>query len=154
MNPPAASPSPTPPPTPRLPALSYQLVAPNRAECAATLREMVCAVLRTAGLPPLIDDARVCTSEVVTNVYRHTRAPWIKVDVSLGHSRVTVNVHDDDPKSPPMPRGARLEEPGGRGLMLVDLLSDGWGTTRYGGLRPQSKAVWFSFDLRRRGLIA
>lgn len=143
---------PATPPRP-MPAVSFRLTAPNRAESAEALRELVCTLLSVAGLLPLIDDARLCTSEVVTNVHRHTRAPLINVDVSIGGEWVTVKVYDDAPRTPPVPREARLEDSGGRGLALVDGASDAWGSTQYGGLLPTFKAVWFSFDLRRRGLL-
>ncbi|MEV0443480.1 hypothetical protein AB0I84_24945 [Streptomyces spectabilis] len=65
---------------------------------------------------------------------------------------MTVSVYDDAPLALPIPREARLDEPTGRGLPLVHYCSDGWGSAQHGGLEPTAKAVWFRFDLRRRGL--
>ncbi|MEL3944513.1 ATP-binding protein [Streptomyces sp. LNU-CPARS28] len=133
--------------------MSYRLAAPNEMTSAGVLRDLVCALLCTAGLASLIDDARLCTSEVVTNVHRHTQSDQVIAEVSLGHERVTINVYDDAPRALPMPRETQLMETNGNGLTLVDRFSDGWGVTQFGGLLPTSKAVWFQFDLRRRGLL-
>ncbi|MEV0115529.1 ATP-binding protein [Streptomyces sp. NPDC050844] len=134
--------------------MSYRFAVPNEKASARILRELVLALLRTADLHSLCDDARLCTSEVVTNVHRHTRSRLVIADVSLGRERVTVNVYDDAPRTLPMPRDTQHDEPNGHGLTLVGYCSDGWGATQFGGLLPTSKAVWFQFDLRRRGLVA
>ncbi|MFE7131057.1 ATP-binding protein [Streptomyces sp. NPDC057638] len=141
------------PPASPPPSRRYRFAAPNQPPSAAILRDTVGAILRVLDLGVLLDDARLCTSETVTNVHRHTGADTVVVDVLLGPGRVTVRVHDDDPRAlpelrPPGPGGV-----GGRGLHLVDDLSDRWGATRCGGVVPTGKIVWFAFDLASRGVV-
>jgi hypothetical protein len=81
------------------------------------------------------------TDELVANVVEHVhtamtvRAIW--------HPRA-LRVEVDDPSIEP----PRLLHPGpfdfgGRGLLLVDKLSDRWGTE----FRPGGKTVWFELDV-------
>ncbi|MGA4841273.1 ATP-binding protein [Streptomyces sp. G45] len=148
MNAALVPPAPSPPP---LRAPSYRLTAPNSSTCARVLRELVCCLLKVSGHAGLLDDARLCVSEVVTNVHRHTRTRLVVVDVSLGAERVTVAVYDDAAHKLPVVAKPGPDIPCGRGLALVHHCSDGWGATQYGGPIPSTKAVWFHFDLRRRG---
>ncbi|MFI1884886.1 ATP-binding protein [Streptomyces jumonjinensis] len=146
--------APSPPVPPPLHAVRYHLAAPNAASSAAILREQVCTVLRVVGLIALLNDARLCTSEAVTNVHLHTSSQSIKVDVLVGTQQLTVRVHDDAVNEMPLLRTADLDRPSGRGLHLVESVSDGWGVSQLGGLLPTAKLVWFRFDLRRRGVVA
>ncbi len=89
-------------------------------------------------------------SEVVTNVFQHTRAPLLTVDATLGADSVTVRVTDREPGArplgkPPLPQQA---DEHGRGLVLVDTLADRWGVSVRGGLSPLDKSVWFALDGR------
>ncbi|MEU9098094.1 ATP-binding protein [Streptomyces sp. NPDC048361] len=145
----------TPPAPPdSTPTRTHRLTTPNRPTAAAELRAIVAALLRVAGHAPLAESARLCTSELVTNVHRHTGARLVHVEVVLGEGEVTVRVYDDQarPLPPPVPSGtgSALRECG-RGLLLVDELADAWGTTHYGAPRPTSKAVWFRMVRGGRG---
>ena len=87
------------------------------------------------------ETAVLLTSEVVTNALVHAHsAP--RLGVSSDADGVRVEVGDDDP----VPPGPVVDvEPGassGRGLRLVDQLSDDW------GIRPadSGKVVWFSLS--------
>jgi anti-sigma regulatory factor (Ser/Thr protein kinase) len=94
---------------------------------------------------PIADDVRLTTSELVTNVVKHTddggevRAWDPRPDVPL-----RLEVEDSDPSLPEVP----VEAPavGGRGLAIVDQVADDW------GVEPQSpgKVVWAEFDRNRR----
>ncbi|MFD9654890.1 ATP-binding protein [Streptomyces mirabilis] len=129
---------------------SYRLSTANADTAAAALRDLVAALLRTTGHEALAESARLCTSEVVTNVYRHTRSRLIYVEVTIDAQRVTVYVHDDQPRDLPIPPEMTDGE-GGRGLRLVDQCADEWGTSLYGGLIAKTKAVWFRFVEGGRG---
>ncbi len=96
---------------------------------------------------PIAEDALLSASELVTNVVVHTdgggeiRAWDPKPDVPM-----RMEVEDSD-QSIPVPRRASGDDPGGgRGLMLLDRVSDAWGvlTTAVG------KVVWAEFDRNRR----
>lgn len=84
------------------------------------------------------DAVRLLASEVITNAIIHTASPRIAVEVVIEAHAVEVSVADDDP-DPPRPRDAAPTDPGGRGLTLVRVLSEQWGTR--GG--TAGKCVWF-----------
>ncbi|MEU3370930.1 ATP-binding protein [Streptomyces sp. NPDC006660] len=131
---------------------THRLTTANRATAAAELRAVVAALVRVAGHAPLVDSARLCTSELVTNVHRHTGAGLVHVEVVLGEDEVTVRVHDDQPRPLPGPPGAGSAfRECGRGLAHVEELTDAWGATYYGGPRPTSEAVWFRMVRGGRG---
>jgi len=121
---------------------SYRLSTANADTAPAVLRDLVGALLGTTGHETLAESARLCTSEVVTNVYRHTCSLLVHVEVTVDVQGVTVYVHDDQPRDLPMPPEMSDGE-GGLGLYLVNHFADNWGTNFYGGLIPKSKAVWF-----------
>ncbi|MGR8009010.1 ATP-binding protein [Streptomyces hypolithicus] len=141
------------PPTPYLPQRGerYQLVAPNTPTAPKIVRDFVGALLRATGHPALVDDARLCVSEVVTNAHCHTRSRLVRVDITVNRRQVTVYVTDDEPGSPPRPdrRVAALtghpeQDEHGRGLVLVECLAARWGATAHGGRSARSKSVWFT----------
>ena len=136
--------APPAPPAP-LSTATYRLSAANAETAAAVLRDLVVALLHTTGHAALTDDARLCTSELVTNVYRHTDTRLVHLDVQVHERHVTVWVHDDQPRDLPAPR-LYSDELGGLGLSIVNRTARSWGTAPYGGLVPVSKAVWFRLE--------
>ena len=84
------------------------------------------------------DDAVLLVSELVTNAVRHGLPP-ITVAVECGVSEMTVQITDSDGGTGPLARDADAEAESGRGLALVDLLSDAWGVEP----SQQGKSVWF-----------
>lgn len=120
----------------------YRVVAPNNAHASKLVRDFVATLLRVTGHPGLVDDARLCVSEVVGNAYCHTRSRLIRVDVAIAPHQVRVHVTDDQPD--PLP----LTAPGpgaesGRRLLIVDRLAVRWGATVQGRGTRQTKTVWF-----------
>jgi PAS domain S-box-containing protein len=116
-------------------------------QAPAAGRQAVTDVLLAAGMPGLVDTASLLVSELVTNALRHGGGPR-ELLVRVDEEGVDVGVRDSSPQAPhPMggdgPGAIRVVDGGlaenGRGLLLVDLLSDGW------GWRPESggKLVWF-----------
>lgn len=100
----------------------------------------------------IADDVRLAASEMVTNVVRHTagggelRAWDPRPDVPL-----RVEVEDGDPSPPvipPTPADASIAAIGGRGLAIVNAVSDGWGFERL----ADGKVVWAEFDRNKRRL--
>ncbi|MFF7360624.1 ATP-binding protein [Streptomyces sp. NPDC008125] len=139
-----ATPPPPAPPQGALPRRGdrYRVVAPNNAHASKLVRDFVASLLRVTGHPGLVDDARLCVSEVVGNAYCHTRSRLIRVDVAIAPHQVRVHVTDDQPD--PLP----LTAPGpdaesGRGLLIVDRLAVRWGATVQGRGTRQTKTVWF-----------
>ncbi|HEY8987282.1 MAG TPA: ATP-binding protein [Streptomyces sp.] len=147
----ALAPPPAPPPVPPS-AQSYRLSAANTATASAVLRDLIATLCRSTGHEALAEAARLCTSEIVTNVYRHTAARLVYVDVIVAEPYVSVWVHDDLPKGlPDLPDETYRES--GLGLFIVDRLADSWGASLHGGLIATSKAVWFQLDEGGRGAV-
>ncbi|MER5987207.1 ATP-binding protein [Streptomyces sp. NPDC001787] len=147
----------SPPPAPYLPQRGerYRLVVPNAPTAPRIARDFLGTVLRNSAHPALMDDGRLCVSEVVSNAHSHTRSVRIRVDVTVNRHQVLVYVTDDEPGPPlkpgPLPgTGPQSQAPGGdphaehgRGLLIVDSLAGRWGTTTHGGSSPHAKTVWF-----------
>jgi hypothetical protein len=95
---------------------------------------------------PIAQDALLSASELVTNVVEHTdnggevRAWDPKPDVPM-----RMEVEDCD-RSMPVRRATAPDERTGRGLMMVDRMSDAWGAFR----TAVGKVVWADFDRNRR----
>ncbi|MFM9368055.1 ATP-binding protein [Streptomyces sp. Da 82-17] len=129
---------------------TYRLSTANTSTAAHVLRDLVRALLKSTGHASLAQSARLCTSEIVTNVFRHTHAFLVVVDVTVGENQVSIYVHDDRPRDIPMPRELSDAEHG-HGLYIVNACADAWGVTYFGGLIPTSKAVWFRLVTGGRG---
>ncbi len=102
-------------------------------------------IARNVGEPELVDlreTAVLLVSEVVTNALRHTDG---RIELALWRfpDRVRVEVSDETSRSPVAAGGGPLDE-SGRGVPLMDALSDRWGTSPHG----DGKVVWFELDLR------
>ena len=91
----------------------------------------------------LVDPVRLVASELATNALVHAQTAFT-VTLSAVDSTVVLTVRDDS-TSLPERRAAQLMDPGGRGLAIVDIVSQGWGfdVDQHG-----SKAVWASFPIR------
>ncbi|MDX3243019.1 ATP-binding protein [Streptomyces sp. ME18-1-4] len=101
------------------------------------------------GLPQdATDTAELLLSELMTNAYRHARVPagreiWARCMVTEDRVRVTVT---DANATLPTPGAASLDDESGRGLALVAMLANDWGTERREcGI---GKEVWFELALR------
>ncbi|MEU7187445.1 ATP-binding protein [Streptomyces sp. NPDC045369] len=111
------------------------LCKPESVRCA---RELVDTALQTWGLAGLIDDTTVVASELVTNAVQHARCGRLRIRISrIAERRVLLAVTDRS-SAPPVIRAPSTDDNNGRGLLLVDALSDRWGTHR----RPFGKSVW------------
>ncbi|WP_411084586.1 ATP-binding protein [Streptomyces sp. cmx-18-6] len=134
---------------------NYRLTLPNTASAARLARDFVTSLLGVSRHPGLVDDARVCVSELVTNAHRHTRTPLIRVHVAVNRKRVTVAVTDDGGRAGDagaaalgtfgsMRAAVGPEEENGRGLVLVESLAQAWGTRSGGARYPGRTVVWFT----------
>ncbi len=84
-----------------------------------------------------IETAAVLTDELVTNAVTHGRPP-IVLAIHLDRKSVCVAVSDEGPGLPTLHPMVRLAD-SGRGLLIVDVLSDQWGVDPL----PAGKRVWF-----------
>lgn len=95
------------------------------------------------GLDDLSDDVALVVSEMVTNAVRHAEPP-VRLEVEVTDTEVVVAVWDGTP-SAPVVRAASDDAEGGRGMLLVDLLTADHGVRS----QPPGKTVWARL-LRRR----
>ncbi|GGT51159.1 ATPase [Streptomyces purpureus] len=105
------------------------------------VRRIVSAHLRYWHLDALIDQAALGVTELLTNVHRHAQPDkTCTVEIELLLDRLTVSVRDHDPRLPSVHATDGLET-SGRGLALIEAVSESW------GVRPQDgggKVVWFT----------
>jgi PAS domain S-box-containing protein len=91
---------------------------------------------RQTGRSCRLDDAVLITSELVTNSFRHAPGP-LTLLLRHTHSALTIEVTDHGTGSPHR-RTARPDDETGRGLLVVNTLSDAWGVRRNG----DGKTTW------------
>ncbi|MFC4470762.1 ATP-binding protein [Streptomyces xiangluensis] len=140
----------------------YTLFCPSLETTPRVARDFVASVLRSQQLGDLVDNAALCTSELVTNACVHAKGTDAVLRLAVGEplAAVRVTVYDGDLR-PPILREGCLDE-NGRGIWLVDALTEGrWGTepdaAHAVGPPPGAKGVWFELGasgpsvLRREG---
>lgn len=110
------------------------------ARSVSRARELARDQLTDWGLQELVDTTELLVSELVTNALRHGHGE-IRLRLLLDRTLVC-EVWDAD-LAQPRRRRARDTDEGGRGLQLVGLLSQGWGSRR----TPRGKTVWFELAL-------
>ncbi|MFF3213286.1 ATP-binding protein [Streptomyces sp. NPDC002886] len=124
------------------------------------IRRIVSAQLRHWQLDPLIDRAALGVTELLSNVHRHAQPDkTCTVEIELRLGRLTVSVYDSDPRlpqlrdsaaagatrpaaAPPAASPVDALETSGRGLALVEALSEAWGARQQDDC--PGKVVWFS----------
>ncbi|SDO25144.1 Anti-sigma regulatory factor (Ser/Thr protein kinase) [Actinacidiphila guanduensis] len=105
------------------------------------IRRIVSAQLRYWRLDPLIDAAASGISELLANVHRHAKPDkQCAVKLTMAPDRLTVAVADHDVRLPYL-QPTEPTATTGRGLAMVEAMSDSWGTD----LLPDEggKVVWF-----------
>jgi serine/threonine-protein kinase RsbW len=117
----------------------YSTTLPREAESAGTARKLVRTALAAWGLEDQIDDATVVITELVSNAVDHGRLASIRVIVSRpAESWVRLGVIDRSKAIPMMRTDSDGDQIRGRGLVIVDSLTERWGTDIY----RWRKQVW------------
>lgn len=110
---------------------------------ARQARRFVCDTLEQWGDERFVDAASLLVSELVTNAVVHAGSA---VDVVVGHEGIhavlRVEVHDSSEQAPLMGSFVDLDAVGGRGLALVEAMSDRWGVEN----DDAGKRVWFELE--------
>ena len=109
---------------------------------AAEARRRVRDAIWSWQVPVDLDAALLLTSELVTNAVRHAagqRAQAVVLAIACSRDRLRVDVHDTS-RSLPAVAEVPADAETGRGLLLVETLSDEWGCYR----TPAGKAVYFT----------
>lgn len=111
-----------------------------------TARHLVLELLRAWDAPHDPDDAALLVTELVANVVDHVGGEdGLVLEVTLSEDWLRIGVVDGS-AARPVVRELSLDRPRGRGLRLVQVIADRWGSEDHRG----GKRVWF--ELRPRGL--
>lgn len=107
-------------------------------EAVRHARRFTRRTLRTWDVPSdTMDAALLVVSELVTNALVHTDGQ-VRLDLSLVNHRLRLAVADTSPRSPVKNTNVGWEATGGRGILLVEAVSETWGTVPVSG----GKQVW------------
>jgi anti-sigma regulatory factor (Ser/Thr protein kinase) len=90
------------------------------------------------------DAVLLIVSELATNALVHTDGQ-VRLDLTLLDDRVRVSVTDSSPRTPVKPTSIGWEATGGRGILLVEAMSETWGTVPVSG----GKQVWAEYPIDR-----
>ena len=110
----------------------------SRPASAALARRLSLCVIRAWGLTHFADTVELLVSELVGNAVRHTGARTFGLRMQRRRGWVRVEVRDPS-RALPCLMPVRDLDVSGRGLFLVDKLSDRWGVD----LQPRGKTTWF-----------
>ncbi|MGQ0845860.1 MAG: ATP-binding protein [Sporichthyaceae bacterium] len=112
------------------------------AQAPGDARRFLAEVLCTEHTARVLDEAQLLVSELVGNSVRHGLPP-VEVDVRCtGGNTLEVRVRDGLLAQPKL-KHVDEDSEGGRGIALVDLLSQDWGID----VEAQGKVVWFRLAL-------
>ncbi|MEU6059691.1 ATP-binding protein [Streptomyces sp. NPDC047097] len=118
----------------------YSQTLPRKAESAAVARKLVRAALLAWHLKEdRVVDATLVMTELVSNAVDHSRLPSIRVLVNRPtESLIRLGVVDRSKTIPTMRTESEGNRIRGRGLLIVEALTDRWGTDLY----SWGKQVW------------
>ncbi|MFF5932516.1 SpoIIE family protein phosphatase [Streptomyces sp. NPDC012508] len=119
-----------------------QHVAQSDPEALRSARHMIRAAVRAWGAGDRSDEIELAADELITNALMHTDGGAIVTLRMLAGPERRLRVEVED-RSSALPRRREAGEAGvsGRGLMLVDRISDVWGVES----RGSGKCVWCEF---------
>ncbi|MER5178388.1 SpoIIE family protein phosphatase [Streptomyces sp. NPDC002896] len=117
-------------------------------EALAESRHMIRAAVRAWGAHDRADEIELIADELITNSLVHTEgAATVTLRVLSGSERRLRVEVEDSSSALPHRRDAGIGGLSGRGLLLVDRLTDVWGVQARGG----GKIVWCEFVVPARG---
>ena len=122
-----------------------EVLLPMSSTSPAAAREFVRRSGCTEHASELLEDALLLITELVTNSIRYGGPP-IVLAIECDGEGLHVRVRDGS-RDLPRPGQADLEDEGGRGLTLVELLTTTWGVKPVADDYGTGKEVWFA--LRR-----
>jgi anti-anti-sigma regulatory factor/anti-sigma regulatory factor (Ser/Thr protein kinase) len=110
---------------------------------AAIARELVAEACDMWGLPYLLDAAEIVITELVANAVQHAGGD-LRLTLTHGPRFLHLSLRDGSPVTPVRKVPDPDQGQGGRGLMLIDALATGWGSSP----TPDGKVVWATLRLR------
>lgn len=118
---------------------AYSEILPREPESAAIARRLVRTALAAWGLEDRVDDATVVITELVSNAVDHGQLSLIRVIVSRPTEKwLRLGVVDRSKAVPMMRTDSNGDQLRGRGLVIVNSLTERWGTDLY----RWGKQVW------------
>ncbi|MGP8299019.1 ATP-binding protein [Streptomyces inhibens] len=120
---------------------------PSRPQSAGIARRLTAAVLlkQWSLTPQLAEHAVLLVSELVGNAVRHTGARTFGLRMLRRRGWLRIEVRDPS-RGLPCLMPVQEMDTSGRGLFLVDTLSDRWGVD----LLPRGKTTWFEMRVSDR----
>lgn len=110
----------------------------------AALRRAVRFQLCQWGMPAITDEAELAATELGTNVIKHVgEGVAATLVLEIRECRLRLEVHDKSHVIPAPSAGTCDEDECGRGLHLIDGMTEGWGSL----LTATGKAVWCEISL-------
>ncbi|MDV9170819.1 ATP-binding protein [Streptomyces sp. W16] len=107
---------------------------------ARHIRRIVRSFLLEWGMPELSDSVELAVTELVANVVRHVPDRRCGLRLQRQTAGIRVEVTDGRPELPTLNPELDTESENGRGLVILDAVTDKWGVS------PASrggKTVWF-----------
>ncbi|ORT56115.1 SpoIIE family protein phosphatase [Streptomyces sp. CB03238] len=133
--------------TPQAGGRLQQHVAQSDPEALSSARHMIRAAVRAWGAGRRADEIELVADELITNALLHTDGGAIvTLRMLAGHERRLRVEVEDRSSALPRRREAGLSGVSGRGLLLVDRLTDVWGVDS----RGSGKCVWCEFRIQGR----
>jgi anti-sigma regulatory factor (Ser/Thr protein kinase) len=118
---------------------SAQLVLPKDQLAPALARRFLLETVCEVHMTRVVDEAELLVSELITNGILHGAPPvTLRLTCEAGYA-LRVEVSDSSPQRPKR-RHPGPEAMHGRGMDLVDLLSQDWGVFA----REGDKVIWFT----------
>jgi anti-sigma regulatory factor (Ser/Thr protein kinase) len=118
---------------------------PATLRSASTARAVIRAVLPGWGLAPIVPDAELVVSELVSNAVEHAPGPdTYELEVLQRADGVRISLADGSSIKPVVAALAH-DRPRGRGMRIVEALTDEWGSDDHHG----GKRVWVELSGNR-----
>jgi anti-sigma regulatory factor (Ser/Thr protein kinase) len=111
---------------------------PGKPSAIAMARQIVAAVLHSWDLPEIVDDAQLVASELLANAIEHAPgANSYELELVRRPDGIRIYLADGSSIRPVISELAH-DRPRGRGIRIIEALSDGWGSDQHHG----GKRVW------------
>ncbi|MPY50421.1 ATP-binding protein [Streptomyces sp. K1PN6] len=123
-----------------------------RRDSVPIARRHVRAVLTQWKLAALADDAELIMGELATNAVQHAKGvgEFFEVELRRRNGVLILEVSDSYEWQMPEKRDAAPDDVSGRGLVIVDCVSDNWGVRP----RESGKTVWAHLAINGRKAAA
>ncbi|MFD8978549.1 MULTISPECIES: ATP-binding protein [Streptomyces] len=138
-----------PPPGCESAPVCFKAVLPATQSAIGPVRRRLRGCLEESGLARIADDVALAATELMTNAVIHGchgLPSTSEVTLTAAWTGERLRIAVDDPSDAlPAEQESSVCRDGGRGLTLVDALSDRWGVEP--GARGTGKSVWLELDL-------